>query len=77
MLIYWYELVYRGISPGAFPKGAIASEHEHVNHKGHRYGAVAYNDELSKEDIANYELAAIAAPRELYDFEEWDAKRVG
>ncbi|PJH64408.1 hypothetical protein [Salmonella enterica] len=69
MRVYWYELTLRGVSPGAYPRGAFTTEINHVNYKGKDYGAVAYIEPLSAEQIDNYELKAIYPPRELYDYE--------
>ena len=71
MKVYWYELLYRGVSPGAFPKGAVTSDHDHTNSRGFKFGAVAYSSPLSDNQIENYELKEIEAPRELYDFEKY------
>lgn len=68
--LYWYELTMRGVSPGAFPRGAFTSEVNHINQKGKDYGAVAYTKPLTKQQIDSYELRAIEPPRELYDYEE-------
>ncbi len=48
---YWYELIYRGISPGCQPKGFID-----VNHNKGKWGIVAYNRELTQKEITEYEL---------------------
>lgn len=69
MGIYWYELIYRGISPGAMPRDLIANEHKHINSRGFEFGAVAYRRKLTDEEIDRYELKAIKPVRELYDFE--------
>lgn len=70
MEVYWYELVYRGISPGCFPsKDWVATEHNHINYKGKKYGAVAYNRQLTEKEIKGYELNPIEPVRELYEFE--------
>lgn len=72
MKVYWYELVYRGISPGAFPrKDFVANEHSHVNYKGKNFGAVAYSRPLTEKEIADYELVPTGSVRELHDFEIW------
>ncbi len=69
MTAYWYELLYRGVSPGAMPRDSIAAEHSHINSRGFQFGAVAYNRELTPEEIDNYELKPIDPVRELYDYE--------
>lgn len=69
MTIYWYELLYRGVSPGAIPRGSIATEHNHTNRRGFEFGAVAYDRELSPEEVDNYELNPIKPVRPLYDYE--------
>ena len=48
---YWYELLFRGISPGCQPKNFIDCDHT----KG-KWGIVAYNRELSEKEITEYEL---------------------
>lgn len=69
MNVYWYELVYRGASPGCFPRGTVAVEHNHVNHKGRKFGAVAYSEPLKENQIKSYELEPIDPIRELNDVE--------
>lgn len=69
-MIHWYELLFRGISPGCYPRaGFVTSEHDHVNKRGFTFGAVAYDRELSDKEVYDYELRKIDAPREL---EEWE-----
>lgn len=69
-MIYWYELLFRGISPGCFPSaGFVTSECDHVNKRGFTFGAVAYQRELTEKEISDYELQAIEAPRELHEIE--------
>ena len=69
MEMFWYELVYRGISPVCFPRGAVAVEHNHINYKGKKYGAVAYLEPLKDDKIKSYELEPIDPLRELNDVE--------
>ena len=70
MKIYWYELLFRGISPGCHPRsGFVTSEHDHTNKRGFNFGAVAYQRELTEKEISDYELRAINAPRELNEIE--------
>ena len=70
MKTYWYELNFRGVSPGAMPrKGLIGSEHFHVNSRGKEFGAVVYDRKLSSQEISAYELTEIDTLRELYDYE--------
>jgi len=70
MKVYWYELVYRGISPGCFPsKDCVATEHNHTNYKGRKYGAVAYNRQLTEKEIKSYELNPIEPVRDLHELE--------
>ena len=69
-MIYWYELLFRGISPGCFPSaGFVTSEFDHTNKRGFVFGAVAYQRELTEKEISDYELRAIKAPRELHEIE--------
>ena len=69
-MVYWYELLFRGISPGHFPRhGFVTHEVTHKNKRGFVFGAVAYNRELSEKEISDYELLAIEAPRELKESE--------
>ena len=69
MKTYWYELLFRGVSPGCMPRDSIAVEHAHTNHRGFEFGAVAYSRKLTDAEISRYELKAIGTVRELYDFE--------
>jgi hypothetical protein len=48
---YWYELLLRGISPGCQPKDFIDTDHS----KG-KYGIVAYNRQLTKQELNEYEM---------------------
>ena len=49
-MVYWYELLFRGISPGHFPRhGFVTHEVTHKNKRGFVFGAVAYNRELSEK----------------------------
>lgn len=59
----------RGVSPGAYPRGAFTSEIDHINQEGKDYGAVAYKEPLTPVQIEAYELRAIEPPRDLYDYE--------
>lgn len=68
--VFWYELLFRGVSPGAYPKGAFTSEHSHINSKGKLYGAVAYTEPLTSSQVSDYELKGIQPPRPLYDYEK-------
>lgn len=70
MQIYWYELIYRGISPGAFPRGAKATEHTHVNERGFNFGAVAYDRKLTSKEVSDYEIKETSKVRELHDYEK-------
>lgn len=67
--MYWYELVYRGISPGCYPAKPMAVEKDHVNFKGFNFGAVAYSKPLTEKQIKSYELNAIDPLREMNDVE--------
>ncbi|HAX17358.1 MAG TPA: hypothetical protein DCY00_02015 [Actinobacteria bacterium] len=49
--IYWYEYLYRGFSLGCQPKGFID-----VNHMKGRFGIIAYDRELTAQEIKDYEL---------------------
>lgn len=69
-MVCWYELLFRGISPGHFPRqGFVTHEVTHKNKCGFTFGAVAYDRELSDKEVYDYELRKIDAPREL---EEWE-----
>lgn len=68
--LYWYELTMRGVSPGAYPRGAFTSEVNHINKEGKDYGAVAYLEPLAQSQVESYELRMIDPPRKLYDYEE-------
>ncbi|MBK1611691.1 hypothetical protein JCR31_28015 [Bacillus cereus] len=52
--MHWYEFRLRGLSLGAQPKDFVDVNHEHG-----RFGAVAYNRELTEEEIERYELTKI------------------
>ena len=49
--IFWYELLFRGISPGCQPKEFID-----VDHTKGKYGIVAYNRKLTNEELKEYEM---------------------
>lgn len=49
--IFWYELLFRGISPGCQPKGFIDSD----NNRG-KFGIVAYNRQLTESELKDYEM---------------------
>lgn len=49
--IFWYELLFRGISPGCQPKNFIESD----NNKG-KWGIVAYNRQLTQAELSEYEM---------------------
>lgn len=49
--LYWYEYKLRGFSPFCQPKGHI----QHDESKG-RWGIIAYNRELTKEELYEYDL---------------------
>ena len=71
MKVYWYELLYRGVSVGTQPKkGWVTSDLEHINVKGKEFGAVMYNRPLTEQEIEDYELRPIEAPRELFAHEK-------
>lgn len=69
MKLHWYELVFRGISPGCFPRGPVATEHNHINYKGRKFGAVAYDEPLTEQQVSSYELVAIDPLRDMNDVE--------
>ncbi|WP_235190051.1 hypothetical protein [Bacillus gaemokensis] len=52
--MYWYEYRLRGFSLGCQPKDFVDVNHEHG-----RFGAVAYNRELTDEEVERYELTKI------------------
>jgi len=49
--IFWYELKFRGISPGCQPKDFIECDHT----KG-KYGILAYNRKLTTEELNSYDM---------------------
>lgn len=49
--LYWYEYLYRGFSPGCQPKG-----HIDINHTKGKFGIIAYDRELTEQEIKDYEL---------------------
>jgi hypothetical protein len=49
--IFWYELKFRGISPGCQPKDFIESD----NNKG-KFGIVGYNRKLTENELETYEM---------------------
>ena len=51
---YWYEYRLRGCSPGCQPRGFVDTEDSYG-----RFGAVAYDRELTDNEIQNYELNVI------------------
>lgn len=73
--LYWYELVYRGLSVGTQPSKPAVSEPSHVNAEGKDYGAVAYIEPLTDKQIDDYELREIDPPRALYDYEIINIKK--
>lgn len=54
--LYWYEYKLRGFSPFCQPKGHI----QHDESKG-RWGIIAYNRELTKEELNEYDLKLYTA----------------
>ena len=52
--VYWYEYIYRGFSPGCQPEGFIDKDNE----KG-RFGWIAYDRELTEQEINDYELRPV------------------
>lgn len=60
--LYWYALVFRGISPGCQPSGAADNDLS-FGPKG--YGAVGYKKPLSAEQVSNYELKTLG-------FKKWE-----
>jgi hypothetical protein len=59
------------LSPGCFPNGAAATELNHTNANGKKYGAVAYTEPLTEKQINSYELNYIDPIREMNDVECW------
>lgn len=49
--LYWYEYRFRGFSLGCQPSGYIEVDHEHG-----RFGAIAYENPLTDDQIKEYEL---------------------
>jgi hypothetical protein len=49
--LFWYELLFRGISPGCQPKDFIECDHS----KG-KFGIVAYNRQLTEKELNQYEM---------------------
>lgn len=54
MKLHWYEYRLRGCSPGCQPQGF-----KDVNHNYGKWGAVAYDRELTAEEVKDYELNKI------------------
>ena len=52
--LYWYEYLYRGFSLGCQPKDFVANDADYG-----RFGAIAYDRELTKEEQDRYELEPI------------------
>jgi hypothetical protein len=48
---HWYELRLRGISPGCQPNGFVD-----VDHTKGRWGIVAYDRQLTDEELEQYEM---------------------
>lgn len=48
---HWYELLYRGISPGCQPRDFVDKDHN----KG-KWGIVAYDRELTDKELSMYEM---------------------
>lgn len=51
---YWYAYRLRGFSLGCQPKGFVDTDHAYG-----KFGAVAYNHKLTKEEVSDYELTEI------------------
>lgn len=51
MELHWYEYRLRGFSPGCQPTGWVD-----VDHNRGKWGAIAYNRELTDKEIDAYEL---------------------
>lgn len=49
--LYWYEYRFRGFSPFCQPKG-----HIQVDETKGKFGIIAYNRPLTKNELAEYEL---------------------
>lgn len=49
--VFWYEYKFRGFSPGCQPKG-----HIDVNHNKGKFGIIAYDRQLTDQELTNYEL---------------------
>lgn len=54
--LYWYALVFRGVSPGCMPNGATDSD---LSFGSKGYGAVGYKQPLSQQQVYNYELKSL------------------
>lgn len=54
--LYWYELVYRGISGGCQPRGFVDKD-LHFGRK--EYGAVGYERPLTDYQVVNYEFKVL------------------
>jgi hypothetical protein len=52
--LFWYEFRFRGFSPSCQPKG-----HAEVNHDIGKWGAIAYDRELTSAELDKYELRKI------------------
>jgi hypothetical protein len=55
--LFWYELTLRGLSPGAQPMDFV----DHREDVG-RFGIVAYNRPLTKDELFNYDLVPYKMP---------------
>lgn len=60
---YWYGYTLRGCSPGCQPRDFVDTDESFG-----KFGAVAYNRELTEQELDNYELFVIL---------EADAKMLG
>lgn len=49
--LYWYEMMKRPVSIGCQPKGFVA-----VDHQQGRWGIVAYERELTKKELDDFEM---------------------
>lgn len=58
--LFWYEYLYRGCSIGAQPKGFVETD-ESVG----KFGAVAYDRELTEYEIESFELKEIMKVEEM------------
>lgn len=52
--LYWYEYKFRGFSPGCQPNDLVEWDDEYG-----RFGAVAYERELTPKELEDYELHPI------------------